>query len=167
MARVGHLSDGLQKKIASLPEDKGLLLWGTTGVGKTYCMCALMREFLLAGKKAQRISYEMLCLQLRDTYKPDPINTELSIIQPLIAVPKLFLEDVGTTVSGDSQESDFGLRTFLVLLDQRIEDGRATFITTNKSVEQLSRSFDARVASRLQQACDVIHLTGPDRRVTK
>lgn len=77
---------------------------------------------------------------------------------------KLFIEDVGTTVSLDKQESDFSLRTFLVLLDQRLEACQPTFITTNKTLEQLGRCFDDRIASRLIQACKIIKLTGADRR---
>lgn len=123
-----------------------------------------MREFLLKGKSVERISYEVLCLRLRDTYKTGSTKTELDVIKPLIEAEKVFVEDVGTTVSGGKQETDFSLRTFLVLLDQRLEQCRATFITTNKSVEELSKSFDPRVASRLQQACEIIQLLGKDRR---
>jgi DNA replication protein DnaC len=40
----------------------------------------------------------------------------------------------------------------------------ATFVTTNKSVEELARSFDQRIASRLQQACEVVQIRGRDKR---
>lgn len=166
-ARIEHLSQALQKKITDLPNDKGMLLWGSQGVGKSYAMTAIMRNFLLVGRKVYRITYEMLCLQLRDTYKVGSTKTELDVVRPLIETDKLFLEDVGTTVSIGSQETDFSLRTFLLVLDQRLEHCRATFITSNKSVEQLAKSFDPRVASRLQQGCEVIHLTGEDRRTIK
>ncbi len=166
-ARIEHLSKSLQEKITALPDDRGLLLWGSQGVGKSYALAALMRDFLLRGKGVLRISYELLCLELRDTYKPGSMRTELGVVQPLIGAEKLFIEDVGTTVSGGKQETDFSLRTFLVLLDQRLECYRATFITTNKSVEELGKSFDPRIASRLQQACDVVHLTGKDRRADR
>lgn len=166
-ARTEHLSAALQKKIKDLPDHKGILLWGAQGVGKSYAMACIMRDFLLNGRKVRRTTYEMLCLQLRDTYKPSSTKTELEVVQPLIEAEKLFLEDVGTTVSVGSQETDFSLRTFLLVLDQRLEHCRATFITTNKSVEQLTKSFDPRVASRLQQGCEIIHLSGEDRRVLK
>ncbi|MBN1508747.1 MAG: hypothetical protein JW955_18000 [Sedimentisphaerales bacterium] len=73
---------------------------------------------------------------------------------------------MGTTVRWDKQESDFSLRTFLVLLDQRLEACRPTFITTNKPLEQLGESFDDRTASRLIQACRIVKLEGRDRRQT-
>lgn len=166
-ARMEKLSEQLQAKLESLPKDMGVLLWGSQGVGKSYAMVALMRDFILKGFKVARITYEMFCLQLRNTYKPGSTTTELDIIEPLQAADKLFIEDVGTTVSSGKQESDFSLRTFYVLLEKRLESCKPTFITTNKNVEELGKSFDARIASRLQQACEVIHLTGQDRRTAK
>jgi len=41
----------------------------------------------------------------------------IDVIKPLLAADKLFIEDVGTTVSMGKQESDFSLRTFLVILE--------------------------------------------------
>ncbi len=165
-ARLEHLPDALQLAMGDLREDEGLLLWGSPGAGKTYAMAALARHYLAAGYNVQRIGFEMLLLRIRDTYKPASKETELGLVQPLIDADKLFIEDVGTTVSLDKQESDFSLRTFLVLLDRRLEACQPTFITTNKPVEQLGKSFDDRVASRLIQACKIIRLEGKDRRQT-
>lgn len=163
-ASYEDLPKQLQAHIRQLPNDTGLLLWGAPGVGKTYAMAALMRKFLKEGFDCKRIIWEELCLQLRNTYKPNSKTTEFDVIKPLFEVDKLFIEDLGTTVSNDKQESDFNLRTFLVILDKRIEHCRATFITTNKPVEQLAESFDTRIASRLQQACVIRRLAGQDKR---
>jgi len=141
----------------------GLFLWGTPGVGKTHAMAAVARYIIVRGGKCRRITYEMLALQIRDTFKANSTKTELDVIQPLLEYPFLFIEDVGTTVSGDSQESDFSLRTLLILLDHRLEQRQPTFLTSNKSVEGLRKTFDARIASRLQ-CCTVIQMAGADKR---
>ena len=146
-----------------LTSNKGLLLFGPPGVGKSYAMCALMRYYLLRGCSVKRISYDRLCLDVRDTY--NKVSSERELLERCGAVDKLLLEDVSTTVGTGRQESDFSLRIFLLILDYRLEHCRATFITTNKSADELGRSFDERVASRLRQACEIIPVSGTDKRI--
>jgi DNA replication protein DnaC len=71
---------------------------------------------------------------------------------------------LGTTKSEGNIESDFSVRTLLVLLDWRLENCLPTFLTGNRPVEELAKTFDERVASRLLQACQVVKLTGGDKR---
>jgi len=70
--------------IKTLPEDKGLLLWGAPGAGKTYSMAALARQYISQGFTAARTGYELLCLQLRDTFKSKATETELPVIKPYL-----------------------------------------------------------------------------------
>lgn len=161
------LSTSILARIQKLEMSQGILFWGTPGTGKSHALSAILNERFYGGHDVARETYEMLCLKIRDTYKSGSKLTELHVINPLIEVETLVIEDVGTTVSVGEQESDFSLRTFLVLLDKRLEWCRPTFISTNKSVEELGKSFDIRVASRLQEACDIIELSGTDRRKQK
>lgn len=148
-AEISHLSKALQKAIKT-DTNTGILLWGAAGVGKTYSLSALARQHISEGYIVKRIHYEVLCLKLRDTFNPKATQTEWSIIEPLLNCDKLYIEDVGTSKSIGKTESDFSLRTFLVLLDMRMECCRPTFITSNKSVENLTDSFDQRVGDRLK-----------------
>jgi len=166
-ATIENIPEAIRKTFEKLPDDKGLMLWGSPGTGKTYSLCAIARKHFYDGWDVARVTYEMLALQIRKTYQEGSKTTELDIIKPLIEVDRLILEDVGTTISIGQQESDFSLRTFLLLLDQRLEHYRATFVSSNKSIEELGKSFDQRIASRLQEACEVIQLKGQDRRVKK
>ena len=106
----------------------------------------------------------MLCLEIRDTFKPKATDTEYAVIKKYLKPEVLFIEDVGTTKTIGEHETDFSRRTFLVLLDQRLEQCQPTYITSNKNVEDLGKSFDSRIASRIQQACEVCFLAGKDRR---
>jgi len=162
-AHLRDFSKQFQSLLFDREPDQGIVFWGSPGVGKSHCMAALARKFILTHKTCKRITYEMLCLKIRDTYQSNSANTELSVIQPLIDCSYLFIEDVGTTRSIGKTESDFSLRAFLVLLDGRLEACRPTFITTNKSVENLGDSFDERVASRLS-SFKVIRMAGRDKR---
>jgi DNA replication protein DnaC len=162
---MDHLPQAIRQVAGALPDDVGLFLWGPPGVGKTYSMCAIAHQLYFDGRDVQRTTWDMLCLTMRDTFGGH--GGELSIVNSLVQVDTLFLEDVGVTVSIGQQESDFSLRTFLLLLDQRLEHCRATYVTSNKSVEELGKSFDQRIASRLQQACRIMKLEGDDRRTQR
>ena len=141
----------------------GVLFWGPPGVGKTYAFCALARHLIAEGFICKRLNYELLCLQLRDTFKPSSKYSEWDIIEPLVNCDRLFLEDIGTTKSIDSKESDFSLRTLLVVIDLRLEHCRPTYISTNKSVESLANSFDVRIGDRLR-LYKILKLEGKSKR---
>lgn len=161
-AEISHLKPALQTVFSHEP-DAGILLWGTPGSGKTYAMSALTKRHIAGGFKVDRIHYEVLCLKLRDTFNPKATNTEWSIIEPLLNCDKLFIEDIGVTKSIGEKETDFSLRTFQVLLDIRMEHLRPTFITTNKSVENLRDSFDERIGDRLR-TFDIYQMKDKSRR---
>lgn len=161
-ARIEHLPEAIQKATDSLPDDMGLFLWGPPGVGKTYSLCAIADKLYFDGWDVKRITWDMLCLKIRNTFNGG--GSELHIVESMVSVDKLIIEDLGVTVSIGEQESDFSLRTLLVILDNRLEHCRATYLSSNKSIEELGKSFDSRIASRLQQACKVIKLEGRDKR---
>ena len=113
-------------------------------------MAAAGIYYFAKGFTVRRIHYESLCLQLRDTFKPRSSQTEWDIFDPLLKADMLFVEDLGAGKNLAASETDFSARTFLVLLDMRLEECRPTFITTNKSPENLGKSFGGRIGDRLR-----------------
>jgi len=163
--RKAHARDFNKAFLAKLFawDGSGLILWGPVGVGKTHAMAAVLRSLIVSGNSCKRVNYEMLCLQIRDTFKAHSKLSEMDVIRPLLDCDYLLIEDLGSGRSIGQAETDFSLRTFLIVLDQRIEHGKTTMITTNKSVENLSSSFDERVASRLK-TFTVLKMAGRDKR---
>lgn len=148
-AHLRNLSYAIKKELLSFNSKIGLVIFGPVGRGKSFALAALARHLIFKRRKVVRITYEMLCLQIRDTYKQGSRLTELDVIRPLIDCDCLFIEDIGSTTSIGKDESDFSNRTIFVLLDSRLEACRPTFISTNKSRKNLEASFDERIASRL------------------
>lgn len=141
-------------------------MFGPPGVGKSHTMCALVRDYMLKRDTVLRITYDNLCLDIRDSYNKME-QTEKEIVWKYQGVDRLIVEDLGTTVGTGNQESDFSLRILLLILDYRIEQCKPTYFTSNKSPDELAKSFDDRVASRLYDACEIIPVKGQDRRRRK
>ncbi len=162
-ARLCDFSSEFRNVLSKRMPFQGLLLWGKPGTGKSHAMAAILRHSVLTGITCRRISYEMLCLSVRSAYRPGSTSTELDIIKPLIEVDYLFIEDLGTTVGGAKAESDFSVRTLLAIVDSRIEQCRPTFVTSNKPLEIIGKSFDDRIESRLN-TFKIIEMSGRDKR---
>jgi DNA replication protein DnaC len=141
----------------------GLILCGPVGTGKSWTMAALMRRFISSSQKCERVGWEALCIKIRSTYSKDSMETEDSILQRLLKPRHLFIEDIGAGKAVDAPETDFAKRILYVLIDTRLENGLPTYITTNKTREQLAATFDERIASRLS-AFKWIAVGGKDKR---
>jgi DNA replication protein DnaC len=162
-AKLSQIDPEIVAQYKSLARGQGLFLYGKQGVGKTYAMAAFLKDVIDGRRVCRRTSYEMLCLEIRDTFKPTATKTEHEVIKQYIEADYLFIEDVGTTTK--YEETDFSRRTFLVILDQRLEQMKPTFITSNKTLVEFATSFDKRVASRMSEVCIICGMTGKDRRL--
>jgi len=164
-AEIEDLPGSLGSQLVNSPDTESIYLWGPPGTGKTYAFAAMAKRYVRMGFNVQRETWERLCLRIRDTFNPRATETEWGIVEPYLRADKLILEDIGTTVSTGRQETDFAVRVLLLILDSRNEDCLQTLITGNKPVNELERSFDARIASRLRQGT-IIAKTGRDRRAS-
>ena len=138
-----------------------IFLYGDIGAGKTYAMAALIKKFFCEGFECRRINFDDFCCKVRSTMNSRAGPSEYDLIRDLSDVDKLFIDDIGIR---SKQETDFAYVTLYSILNKRQERWLPTYITTNKSIEQLSESFDERIASRLRLAT-VVHLAGKDRRL--
>ena len=159
-AKLGDLDEQTREKLLRLGPGQDVFMFGPVGTGKTYAMAALIRHYVYEGFEVERINFDDFCVQVRSTMSPASKKTEWDLIEPLKGVDKLFIDDLGLR---GKQESDFSYVTLYSILNKRQERRLPTFISSNKGIEQLGLSFDARVASRLRTAL-IIELKGVDRR---
>jgi len=162
-ASLGDLPTGLREMLEKLMPEKGAYIYGETGRGKTHALCAVARELITRGYWVKRVVWERLAFDIRSSFNSSDTD-EGGIVQPLLDCDVLIIEDVGTSTSNDRIESDFNLRTLLMILDYRNEFMRPTWFSSNKSVAQLGGTFDDRTASRIREHCEIILLEGKDKR---
>jgi DNA replication protein DnaC len=165
-ARMASLSAKFALRLTSVAPPRGIYLHGPIGSGKSFALCALARTWLAAGEQVCRLKWDQVCMEIRATYNGAG-GSDIGIIERLGDVDRLIIEDLGTKVALGRQESDFTVSVFWLILDNRVEFCRPTYITSNKSLEEIRGSFDDRIFSRILGHCEVIRIAGRDKRLTQ
>jgi len=157
-ADIEHIDEPYKTQALEAKDD--IYVWGDVGRGKTYLMAALLKLRFLQGSDCQRINFDDFCSGLRSTMNSRDGKTEYDIVKGLSDLDILVIDDIGLRTK---QETDFAYVTLYTIINKRQESRLPTYISTNKSIINLAKTFDSRIASRLQTAT-VIHMDGPDRR---
>lgn len=170
---------------------KGVFASGTPGTGKTHLFAAMFKKTVLdmkpdAGIIDGRIKnrhpvyfdftypseyYESdfplfinvpeLLLSIKSTFGQREGSTEKDIIEKYASAPVLFLDDLGAEYS-----SDWAVGVMFLLADRRYNSKLLTHISSNLSLEELSGRLNDRVTSRIAEMCQVVKMTGRDRRLS-
>ena len=157
-------ADGLVREYPA--NERGLLLAGTVGVGKTHLAVAILRG--LAGKGARGLFCEFgaLLKEIQDSYNLVSRASELSVLAPVYEAEVLVLDELGA-----SMPTDWVLDTMTHIIGRRYNDKKLTIFTTNYTDERqhpagdtLQDRIGARLRSRLYEMCSTVHIGGEDYR---
>jgi len=161
--------------------DKGVLLMGRAGVGKTHLAVAALKELIQKGTAGLFCDYRELLKEIQASYNPASSTTEMSILEPIRTVEILVLDDLGA-----NKPSDWVRDIIEIILNARYNKRLTTIITTNyfdnppsrgettrgpdgKLVsavreDSLEQRIGARMRSRLYEMCKTIEVDAPDFR---
>jgi DNA replication protein DnaC len=148
------------------PPEKGLLLSGPNGVGKSFLMAALARRLTLQrGMRCRFVDFGDLLLRLKATFNGQGLEYEIfdSLQQPQV----LIVDDVGST-----RDSTWSRDVFQTIIAARYNACGTTFVTTNLpipssgpgSFSPFEKWAGSHCASRLAEMCFWFPVDGPDRR---
>jgi DNA replication protein DnaC len=160
--------------------EKGLLLMGPSGVGKTHLGVAALKELIRRGHGALFCDYRELLKEIQASYNPASESTEMGILEPIRTVEILVLDDLGA-----SKPSAWVLDIIGLVLNARYSERRMTILTTNYFDEvanpeptprlpggqrvavredALADRIGARMRSRLFEMCRTVEVFAPDFR---
>ncbi len=160
--------------------EKGLLLIGPSGVGKTHLAVASLKELLRRGHGGLFCDYRELLKEIQASYNPASESTEMAILEPIRNVEVLVLDDLGA-----SKPSAWVLDIIGLVLNARYNERRTTILTTNYFDEApnpepaprlpggqriavredaLADRIGARMRSRLYEMCRTVEVFSPDFR---
>lgn len=147
-------------------EDKGLLLMGSVGTGKTHLAVAALQQIMKEKRPVVHgrfADFTALVLEIQMTF--DGSGSSRAILEPLVAADLLVLDELGA-----GKATPWVMDLLYYLVNTRYLEGRATVFTTNFSdrprnhEESLSDRVSQRIRSRLYEMCRPVELRGEDYR---
>jgi DNA replication protein DnaC len=100
-----------------------------------------------------------LLTEIKASYDNSSSLTEQGIIEEYSSNPVLILDDLGS-----ERPTEWVREKLNMIINFRNIRGLKTIYTSNFAPEELQNRLDERITSRILQQCEVIHLTGADRR---
>jgi len=140
---------------------ENLLLFGDTGVGKTFLSNCVAKELLDTGHSVIYFSaHHLFDLLAQKTFAKDPQAAES--YRNIFDCDLLIIDDLGTELT-----NHFTTSQFFVCLNERIRKEKSTLISTNLQLFDIATIYSERIFSRISNSFTILHLFGKDIRISK
>jgi len=133
-------------------------------VGKTVLMAGIVKEILKNREKEVKwISYSGFIMELQSLFRKDDEITPFERAEEIASFPgALAIDDIGA-----EKITAFVQQITYYIINHREQEMLHTLITSNFSLQQIDDQIDTRVSSRIGGMCQIVRLTGKDRRLQK
>lgn len=146
---------------------KDLWIHGVVGTGKTHFAYAMMNLLIERGERGVSfVEFHTYARSLRGAYKSPMHLSEEQIIDGWARTPVLFVDDVFGS-RHEEKPSDEENHALYELVRARYSHRLRTYYTSNYTPNELreNKGFNTRTISRIEERCEIIPLTGADKRV--
>lgn len=147
-------------------EDRGLLLMGNVGVGKTHLGVSILKLIAERGFSCKFYEFGSLLKEIQSTYNPQTDSSEISVLSPVLQTDVLLLDELGA-----SKPTNWVMDTLYHVINTRYNNKKATIFTTNyfddrvdARHEILEDRIGVAVRSRLYEMCRTVIVDGVDHR---
>lgn len=138
---------------------ENILLFGDTGVGKTFLSHCVAKELLDTGHSVIYFSaHRLFDLLARNTFQRD--GSAAGNDQNIFDCDLLIIDDLGTEMTNSFVSSQF-----FICLNERILHRKSTLISSNLDLHDIANLYSERVFSRISSHFMMLHLFGRDIRI--
>ena len=156
-----------RRLVREYPEvERGLLLMGPCGVGKTHLSAAILRGLIEKGIPCLFYESGALLKEIQSSYNPVSQTSESKVLAPVYETDVLVLDELGAT-----KPTDWVRDTMMQIINTRYNDKKLTIFTTNytdargsERDENLEDRIGVRLRSRLYEMCETLRVEGEDYR---
>lgn len=157
-----HAHEECLRFIHDFDSERGnLLLFGTTGVGKTFLTHCIAKEIMQTAHSVLYLTAtEFFDALLAKVIHQDPESHVL--YEQIQSCDLLIIDDLGT-----ERNTDFIVSQLFVCLNDRILNQKSTIISTNLTLEKIKSNYTERTFSRISNHYKILRLAGDDIRIQK
>lgn len=141
-----------------------LLLYGNTGVGKTFLSNCIAKELLdTAHTVIYLTAFQLIDILEANTFGNDNNeNSDENMYDYIFDCDLIIIDDLGTEMN-----NSFVTSQLFLCINERILHGKSTIISTNLSLEDLKERYSERFFSRIISDYQILPIIGEDIRVKK
>jgi DNA replication protein DnaC len=146
---------------------KGLILVGSTGVGKTVYLKALS---LIMGYSHQFRFKIYTGFEMERIYQLDQSHSDAYPLESAMSSKMFGIDDLGeehTSIKRYGTEINVGIDTLTRRHQLYVNKGYLTFATSNLNIDMICKKYGQRIESRVYEMFNVIGVKGEDLRKTK
>lgn len=147
--------------------DRGLILMGPCGVGKTHLAVAALLEIIRSDKPGKLLfrNFQDLIHEIQASFSSDQVPKKSELLEPMLEADLLVLDELG------SQKPTLFVQDILYyVINTRYNEERATIFTTNfldesqAGIESLQQRIGERLRSRIYAMAESVVIDSDDYR---
>ena len=142
-------------------DHRNLLIYGNTGLGKTFLSNCIAGEILNSGHTVMYYTtFELFDMLSKYSFRYEDYPKEtFSYREGILTCELLIIDDLGTELT-----SAFTTTQLYSIINERLLNNLSTLISTNLTPKDISGRYGERIFSRLSKDYDFIKLIGEDIR---
>lgn len=158
LAAVNHFIDTFDTSY------RNVLLYGNTGVGKTFMANCIAKELLDRGHTIIYLtSFQLFNILEKQAFQKDEEGQEAgNQLDYILDCDLLIIDDLGTELSNSFTNT----KLFLVINERHLRE-KSTIISTNLPIESIKTTYSERIYSRITSDYMCLKLFGDDIRIKK